>query len=95
MRARTKRNAALSTIRDELTQVLDALPPTRQVEVLDFARFLQRRMSEATPGQTPQPSELRLRAVSPETLLRLTGLVHLGGDAIADTDALYDNTDSH
>ena len=95
MRARTKRDAAMPTITEELTQVLSSLPPPRQVEVLDFARFLQRQASEPARVQTPQPTDLRLRAVSAATLRDLTGLVHLGGDAVADTEALYDNSDRH
>ena len=90
MRARTRRDASSPAITEELTHVVNALPPTRQVEVLDFARFLQRQES-----QTPRPTDLQLRVVSPETLRDLTGLVHLGGDAVADTDALYDNNDRH
>jgi hypothetical protein len=93
MRARTKKDVALSTIRDELTQVMDALPPARQSEVLDFARFLQHGMAQQEQVPTPPSTELRLRAVSPETLRRLSGLVHWGGDAVADTEALYDDSD--
>jgi hypothetical protein len=93
MGARTKKDVALSTIRDELTQVMDALPPARQSEVLDFARFLQHGMSQAERAPTPPATELRLRAVSPEALVQLTGIVRLGGDAVADTEALYDDND--
>jgi hypothetical protein len=94
MKARMKKDAALSTIRDELTQVLDALPPARQIELLDFARFLQHEMSKPEHVAAPPATEVRLRAVSPETLLKLSGIVRLGGDAVADTEALYDDIDS-
>jgi hypothetical protein len=93
MRARTKQDVTMTTIRDDLTQVLDALPPAQQIEVLDFARFLQHGTSQAEQAPTLPATELRLRAVSPETLVQLTGIVRLGGDAVADTEALYDDND--
>jgi hypothetical protein len=91
MGARTREGVGSSTVREQLTQVLDALPPARQIEVLDFARFLQHGTSQAEQAPTPPATEIQLRPVSPETLRRLSGLVSWGGDAVADTEAIYDN----
>lgn len=78
----------VTTVKPELLRVLDALPPSRQTQVLDFARFLYRQVAVAEP---PVAQDIEVRAVPATTLLRLTGLVALGGDALADTEALYDD----
>lgn len=85
----------VTDIKRELLQVLDALPPSRQAEVLDFARFLRQQMTSRELGKAWQPSRIEVRLVPATTLLGLTGLVALGGNAIADTEALYDNDSQH
>jgi len=77
-------------VRPELLRLLDVLPPVRQVEVLDFARFLYQQIAVVAPDRPPQITQIELRMAPAITLLELTGLVHLGGDAVADTEALYD-----
>ena len=82
-------------IKPELLRVVDALPPSKQAEVLDFARFLRQQMAAGEPGEVRQPSRIELRVVPATTLLGLSGLVALGGDAVADTEALYDSGRRH
>ena len=82
-------------IKPELLRVVDALPPSKQAEVLDFAHFLRQQMAAGEPGEVRQPWRIELRVVPATTLLGLTGLVALGGDAVADTEALYDSGRHH
>jgi len=82
----------VSAVKPELLRVLDALPPSRQAEVLNFARFLYRQAIIAEPDRMARDLSIEVRVVSAETLFHLTGLVALGGDALADTEALYDNS---
>jgi len=79
----------------ELLRLLDALPHPKQVEVLDFARFLHQQATGAGPTAASQVLPIDLRAAPASTLLTLSGLVALGGDAVADTEALYDNDGLH
>lgn len=85
----------VADIKRELLQVLDALPPSRQAEILDFAQFLRQQMTLGELGKAWQPSRIEVRLVPATTLLGLTGLVVLGGNAIADTEALYDIDSQH
>jgi|GEM_PF-1794057 len=78
-------------VEPELLRVLDALPPSRQAEVLDFARFLYQQTAIPEPDKMLQPPRIKARVAPAATLLNLTGLVALGGDAVTDTEALYDN----
>jgi hypothetical protein len=82
-------------IKPELLRVLDALPPSRQTEVLDFARFLHQQVVVGELGRGSQPSGIAVRTAPATTLIGLTGLVTLGGDAVADTEALYDPDGCH
>lgn len=82
-------------IKPELLRVLDALPPFRQAEVLDFARFLHQQMAIGEQAEMRRPSQIEVRVAPATTLLGLTGLVALGGDAVADTEALYDSDSRH
>jgi hypothetical protein len=77
-------------VKPELLRVLDALPPSRQAEVLDFARFLYQQTTIPEPEKVRQP-RIKVCVAPAATLLNLTGLVALGGDAITDTEDLYDN----
>lgn len=78
----------VTTVKPDLLRVFDALPPSRQTQVLDFARFLYQQAVVAESSVTP---DVKIRPVPATTLLRLTGLVALGGDALADTETLYDD----
>lgn len=90
-------NVDLLTIKPELWRVLEALPPSRQAEVLDFARFLYQQT--ITPTMTSRnvlrSPHIELRVAPATILLSLTGQVALGGDAVTETEALYDNNGYH
>ncbi len=77
-----------------IVKSLDDLRPEQIAEVLDFTTFLRERKQS---GDIPQQSKrIELRLVPATSLLALTGIVSLGGDALADTEALYDgNISSH
>lgn len=77
-----------TVIRPELLRLLDDLPQPKQVELLNFARFL-RQQTTATDEQ--RENAVTLHGVPADTLFHLTGLVALGGDAVQDTEALYDD----
>jgi hypothetical protein len=77
-----------------LLRLLDALPRAKQTELLDFARFLHQQASVIRPASTLGNPHIELRVAPAATLLGLTGLVALGGDAVADTEALYDSDDN-
>ena len=81
--------------RPELLRVFDGLPLPQQREVLNFARFLRQQIktdASAIPAAQPQ---IEMRTAPATSLVALTGLVRLGGDALADTEALYDNDTGH
>jgi hypothetical protein len=82
-------------VKSELLCLLDALPSPRQAEVLDFARFLHQQTVLTEPPKVSRYPPIQLRVVPATTLLDLTGLVALGGDAVVDTEALYDNASHH
>ena len=53
----------VADVKPELLRVLDALPPFRQAQVLDFAHFLHRQMAEGTPVvEVRQPPRIEVRA---------------------------------
>lgn len=81
-------------IKQAIVKSLDDLRPEQVAEVLDFAAFLRERTrSDKSPQQ---PKRIELRLVPMTSLVALTDLVSLGGDALADSEALYDeNTHSH
>lgn len=97
----TKTMASVNTgtpatgVRSELLRLLDALSLPRQIEVLDFARFLHQQTAFTEPSKVSQFPPIELRLVPATTLLDLTGLVALGGDAVVDTEALYDSASHH
>jgi hypothetical protein len=82
-------------IRPELLRALAVLSEGRQAEVLDFARFLGQLAEKNTPAEVTPEARIELRLAPADTLLRLTGLVTLGGDALIDSEALYDDNGSH
>lgn len=64
----------------KLIEAFRRLPPQRRAELLDRLRALR---------------EPELRTVPASRLYALTGLVSLGGDALADTEAIYDGNSCH
>lgn len=87
-------NSLVMRIEPELLRTLAGLSHRRQAEVLDFARFLEQR-AEQSPAEIGAASRIELRLAPTDTLLQLTGLVALGGDALADSEAFYDDNGSH
>lgn len=81
-----KRRAA--QLYPELLRVFDRLPLPRQKEVLNFARFLRRQTAAEEPLSPTSQPKVEWRTVPTKTLVALTNLVRLGGDALADTEAL-------
>ena len=77
--------------RPELLRVFDGLPLPQQREVLNFARFLRQQVKADEPVTAASSPQIELRVAPATTLSDLTGLIALGGDAYADTEALYDN----
>jgi hypothetical protein len=65
-------------LKQQLVRELDELPPDKLMEVLDFVAFLRTRKVPLVPS------------LPASSLDRLTGLVAWGGDALADTEKLYD-----
>ena len=82
--------ARASALRPELLRLLDTLPRSKQAELLDFARFLYQQTVGSALVPSPEIRQIELHIAPASTLLALTGLVELGGDAVADTEALYD-----
>jgi hypothetical protein len=67
-------------LKQQLMRELDELPPDKLVEVLDFIVFLRTRKVPLIPS-------LPASSLDP-----LTSLVAWGGDALADTERLYDES---
>lgn len=80
-------------VKPELLFLLEDLPLAKQLEVLDFARFLSQQAKDAASQPSPR-GYVDLRLAPASSLLPLTGVVALGGDALADTEALYDDDHS-
>jgi hypothetical protein len=81
------RTSTSQEVKETLVEILDHLSSVQRRQVLDSARFLRQQAVEEAPlsGQ-----RIQLNLVPAASLADLTGLVSLGGDAVADTDALYD-----
>ena len=81
-------------VKQALWDILEQLPPAQRHQVLDFARFLYQQVlttpgSLAETGGEPAPEQkIQLRLVPTGSLVGLTGLVPLGGDAVADKEYL-------
>ncbi|MFH1634542.1 MAG: DUF2281 domain-containing protein [Chloroflexota bacterium] len=72
--------------KDIIIDALDELPADHLGEVLDFVLFLQQRRQ--TERKVPQ--KLLAKTVPAHQLKGLVGLVAWGGDALADTERLYE-----
>lgn len=73
-------------LKTTMLQILDQLPAERIAEVVDFALFLSTQQHQDTAIVLAQD----LPTVPATQLAALTGLVAWGGDAIADTERLYE-----
>jgi hypothetical protein len=77
------------TTKEQIIQELDELSPEGLQDLcqyLDFLRFKSKRGEQATDPKSVYPT----RFVPAKRLDALTGVVHIGGDALADSEALYD-----
>jgi hypothetical protein len=87
-------------VKQAFWDILEQLPPAQRHQVLDFARFLYQqvltppRSLGETEGEPASEQRIQLRLVPAESLAGLTGLVSLGGDAVTDTEALYNGDSS-
>jgi len=73
-------------IREKITEILNELPVEKMAEVLDFATFVKER-SQPPSGTVHR---LMIKTVPAEQLRSLTGIVAWDGDALADTERLYE-----
>lgn len=81
-----KMNVTANSLKEAIIRVLEELPSERVTEVLDFTLFLkQRSQAEDQPSQ-----RLVFKAIPADRLDPLVGLVSWGGDALADTERLYE-----
>lgn len=87
MSSRSRSRGTQTAAWPELMGLLAGLPPSKQDELLDFARFLHQ---QATSKTAQSDARVELRDLPAESLIGLTAIVHLGGDAVRDTEALYD-----
>ncbi|MBI4594991.1 MAG: DUF2281 domain-containing protein [Candidatus Tectomicrobia bacterium] len=67
-------------LKQQLMRELDELPPDKVEEVLDFVAFLKTRKVPFAPS------------LPASSLDSLTGLVAWGGDALSDSERLYDES---
>jgi len=89
------RAAPVIRVGPELLRLLNVLPAPKQAELLDFARFLYQQTTDRPAMIVPRDLHIELRTAPATTLIGLTGLVQLGGDAVADVEALYDDNGNH
>src|SRR2546429_216073 len=78
-------------IMEAVRHTLDELPAEKLGEVLDFVLFLKERETakDRRRVQAQPPTALILPTLPASHLPSLTGLVAWGGDAIADSERLY------
>jgi len=78
--------AIVASTKEAVIKILDELPPEQVAELLDFALFLKQR------SQMPyRPFHRAVAIAVPAARLDgLVGLVAWGGDALADTEGLYE-----
>jgi len=77
----------MDTMKDVVINALGDLPADHLNEVLDFVLFLKQRMQV---GLQP-PQKLAVHFAPALQLDGLVGLVAWGGDALVDTERLYEN----
>jgi hypothetical protein len=79
-------NAERDRLKEATLKVLDELPQDRVAEVLDFALFVKQREGKRSGA----PRDRIVSSVPATQLDGLVGLVAWGGDAVTDTERLYD-----
>jgi hypothetical protein len=82
-------NAERDRLKEATLKVLDDLPQDRVAEVLDFALFVRQREE----GKSGMARDWSVPSVPATQLDGLVALVAWGGDAVVDTERLYDGND--
>ena len=79
-------------VKEAVKRALDELPAEKLEEVLDFALLLKARLmtKEESKATTQESIKLILHTLPASHVDHLIGLVAWGGDAVADTERLYD-----
>jgi len=72
-------------LKQQVMKELEKLPLDKFVEVLDFVVFLRTRASQ-------EKTHLSVSSLPASSLDYLTGLAAWGGDALTDTERLYDES---
>lgn len=75
-------------LKESVIKILDELPSERIAEVLDFAEFVKHRDRDAN-----RTSRLIIRSAPISQIEELAGIVSWGGDALEDSESLYDGKD--
>ena len=75
-----------TSLKEAIIKVLDELPSEQLAEVLDFALFLKQR-ARVERQKLQQPV---VKSIPANHLDALVGMVAWGGDALADTERLYE-----
>ena len=85
--------ASEQQIKRSVERALDGLPVEKMGNVLDFTLFLRARWTEERDraGTAKELTGLTLRSIPASHLDGLAGLVAWGGDAVADSERLYDD----
>ncbi len=73
--------------KEAVIRVLDDLSDEQLAEVLDFALFLKQRQQTRTRDER----RIEVKSVPASHLDPLVGIVSWGGDAVVDTERLYDD----
>jgi hypothetical protein len=75
-----------TSYKEALIKIIDELPAEKVSEILDFAAFLKERLITKPLDQYG----VIVKTVPPEHYKTLAGIVQWGGDALEDTERLYD-----
>jgi len=73
-------------IKEKIARMLDEIPAEKMVEILDFATFIREHSLPSTNLTHPPV----VKAVPAKRLRQLAGMVSWGGDAMMDTERLYE-----
>jgi hypothetical protein len=79
-------------IKREVEAALREFPDDKMAELLDFVLFLRKRYAEERGQRTTDVGRASLhpRTIAASHLDQLTGIVEWGGDALDDSERLYD-----
>lgn len=85
-------NVLEQEIKREVEEALKEIPSDKMAELLDFVLFLRKRYAEEQGRGVADRGRMTLhpRTMPASHLDQLTGMVEWGGDALADSERLYD-----